>query len=478
MNVLVISTNRSALPAPVMPLGACIAAEAAERAGHRVRLLDLMFARDPLAAAAAELKRTKPDVVGLSVRNIDNNDIRNTAFFIGDVAALVRVIRSATGAPVVLGGAALGVMPGEIMRFTGVSCAVLGDGESVFPKLLESLSGGGPLEQVPGVAWMEGGILRTGPHPSHFTQDCPAPDFSRWIDSRAYVSSLATVPLQTKLGCHFDCVYCTYRKIEGSRYRLFTTESVFEAISRLAVSGFRDIELVDNVFNSPYAHALEICEGITRIKPRLRSGVRFQSLELNPLYVDDVLMDAMEKAGFAGIGMTVESASDAVLAGLRKGFTAEDVFRAAEVVRRHDLPCVWIFMLGGPGETEATVRETLRFAETRVRPGDVLFFNAGIRIYPGTGLEDIAREQGVLDVSPSDMLAPVFYVSPDVKLDWMIEQIGRAMSTHMNFINADSIGLSFLPAIHRLGYFLGLRPPLWKHTRLIRRGLRLLGVNA
>ncbi|HEX9113776.1 MAG TPA: B12-binding domain-containing radical SAM protein, partial [Nitrospirota bacterium] len=55
MNVLIICTNRNKLPVPVLPSGACMIAEAAERAGHSVRLLDLMFQPDPLRAIKAEL---------------------------------------------------------------------------------------------------------------------------------------------------------------------------------------------------------------------------------------------------------------------------------------------------------------------------------------------------------------------------------------------------------------------------------------
>ena len=185
----------------------------------------------------------------------------------------------------------------------------------------------------------------------------------------------------------------------------------------------------------------------------------------------------MERAGFVGMGITLESASDPVLRGLKKGFTTREVHHAAEVVRRHGIPCAWIFLLGGPGETEETVKETLRFAENRIGPRDVAFFNTGIRIYPGTELESIARRQGVLSRPPEDMLFPVFYVSPDVDASWVERELKKSMNRHMNFLNMESLGLSFLPTIHRIGYRLGLQPPLWKHTRIIRRCLRLAGMD-
>ena len=105
------------------------------------------------------------------------------------------------------------------------------------------------------------------------------------------------------------------------------------------------------------------------------------------------------------------------------------------------------------------------------------FFNIGIRVYPGTELERIAREEGVLATPPGEMLEPVFYVSPTLDLDWLTETMRQTMATYMNYINSNTIGLSFLPAMNRLGYRLGVKSPLWRHTRFIRRGLRVLGMD-
>ena len=474
MNILIISTNRNALPMPVMPIGACMAAEAAERAGHRVSFLDLMFEQDPHAAIRSEIRRSRPDVVGVSVRNIDNNDMRAPVFFIPTLRTLIDVVREATDAPVILGGGALSVMPEEILRAVNVSLGVLGDGEVVFPKLLERISQNSPLDNMPGTAYAGNGTYRKTPCDSTgFSDECLTPDYHKWLNVPAYQSQLATAPVQTKQGCQFQCVYCTYRKIEGSAYRLSSPRSVADAISRLSASGLRDIEFVDSVFNAPHDHAMSVCEALSRIKHK----ARLQSLELNPLSFDDELVLAMEQAGFSGIGLTVESAADDVLRGLRKGFTSCEVHHAAEVVRRHRLPCAWIFLLGGPGETQETVLKTLRFAETQIRPQDVAFFNIGIRVYPGTEMESIARAQGALSLPAGEMLSPVFYVSPQVDAGWITRELKKSMSSHMNFINSDSIGLSFLPLIHRIGRRLGVRPPLWRHTRLIRKGLRLIGMD-
>ena len=302
-----------------MPVGACMVAEAAERAGHKVRVLDLMFEQNPLNTLESELNKSNPDFIGLSVRNIDNNDMQNPVAFFKDLKPLMDTIRSKTPAPVVLGGAAVSVMPEELLRYTGANWAVLGDGEVVFSKLLSALSQGKIPGKLPGIAWLEDNVFKKIPALSTVFERLSVPNFHRWIDVHAYLSRLSTVPIQTKLGCHFKCIYCTYRKIEGHDYRLRDPEAVIDAIKNLVAAGLHDIEFVDNVFNSPYDHALTICEGLARSQ----SGARLQSLELNPLFIDDTLLTAMERAGFVGIGITVESASDIVLDRLQKGFTAK-----------------------------------------------------------------------------------------------------------------------------------------------------------
>lgn len=472
MKVLLISTNRNPLPMPVMPVGACLVAQAAERAGHDVQLLDLMFVRETKAAIRDALVRNPPDLIALSVRNIDNNAMTDPHFFLHELRELMGEIRSMSCAPLVLGGAALGVMPEQILRFCPALCCVTGSGETVFPLLLENISRNGPLEDVPGIAWLHQEIFQKNRPPAG-APGCHVPDYNRWLDVPAYTSQLATFPLQTKTGCQFNCVYCTYPVIEGNDCLLKDPDRVADAVFRLAAAGFRDIEFVDSIFNSPRDHAMQVCEALARV----RHGARLQCLELNPLHFDHELVQAMERAGFRGMGITLESAADPVLQGLRKGFASSDVHRAAAVVRDCSIPCAWIFMLGGPGETRHTVRESIDFARSQIRPRDVAFFNIGIRIYPGTELESIARREGLLKLDRQEMLEPVFYLSPEVDMPWLKQELSRALAENMNFISMDSLGLPFLPTIYRTGKALGMRPPLWRYTRLVRRCLRLAGMD-
>jgi radical SAM superfamily enzyme YgiQ (UPF0313 family) len=282
---------------------------------------------------------------------------------------------------------------------------------------------------------------------------------------------LAAAPLQSKRGCPFSCIYCTYGISEGREYRLVPPKELAAAVGRLAAMGCRDIEMVDNVFNSPYDHALEICEALARNRP----PVRLQTLELNPAFIDDELLGSMARAGFVGVGVTADSAADPVLARLRKGFNLSQLESAAESIRRSSLPCLWIFLVGGPGETEATMAETFSFARRCLRPGDAAFLNIGVRIYPGTELEALAREEGVLSATTEEMIEPVFYFSPALDFNRALNQVRRTVAENLNMIDSATFGHPWLPVVNHLFSRLPLKRPLWRHTRSIRRVVRALG---
>lgn len=472
MNVLIIAANRNRHPAPVIPYGACMVAEAAAAAGHRVELLDLMFQSDQEGAVAAALRRFSPEVIGLSVRNLDNNDMQAPAEFVTELTQITETVKRLSSAPLVLGGPAVGIMPEPLLCRTGAACAVLGDGEAVFPALLRAWSNGGGWGRVPRLAWLEHGRYReSAATRGALVNSTITPQFPRWLDLRSYRANLTAIPLQSKRGCPFSCIYCTYGLSEGREYRLFPPEEVAAAVHRLAAMGCRDIEFVDNVFNSPYDHALAVCHYLACN----RAPVRLQTLELNPAGIDDRLLSAMAQAGFVGVGVTAESAADPALAGLKKAFTASEVARAAAAIRRSPLPCFWMFMLGGPGETPETVRQSIRFAQRTLRPGDVAYFNVGLRIYPGTELENIARQDGILSSSGVEMLAPVFYFSPDLDYEWTLNQVRKAAADHLNILHSASLSHPWLPKVNRLFSRLPVRRPMWRHTRAIRRVVRTLG---
>lgn len=468
--VLLVSTNRERAPYPVVPNGLACVASALEEAGHEVRVLDLMFARDTDAAVRGTARGFDPDVVGVSVRNIDNSDAIALRHYTPDAVATLAALREAAPrARIVAGGAAFGVAPLALFRALGVDYGVAGDGERATVALVNALAAGREPGEIPGlVRARDGEAVFTPPGEDADLDALPRPRLHRWFDLARYERIGATMPIQTKRGCVYKCVYCTYRNVEGWGYRLRDPEAVAEEIAELRAHGVRHFDFVDSTFNSPPGHARDVCAAIAR----RRLGVTLETTNFTPAAAFPDLLASMRAAGFTSLGITAESASDAVLERMRKGFGAETVHRAAERVEAAGIRTLWIFLVGGPGETAATLEETLRFAAWRLGRGDAVYTTVGLRVYPGTTLHEIAVSEGRLEAG-DPLLDPTFYFSPELTLEATVARLRRFAADHPRFMFSADSRSTILPWLTRAASLLRLPRPHWRYMGLFQRLARL-----
>ena len=142
MRVLLISANTEGLNMPTLPLGLAYVAASTRKAGHEVRYLDLMAQEDAQAVIKKIVQDLRPDVVGISVRNIDDQDMANPDFLLEPVKKVVAACRSLSAAPVVLGGAGYSMYPQPALEYLGADMGIQGEGEESFPLLLDSIERG------------------------------------------------------------------------------------------------------------------------------------------------------------------------------------------------------------------------------------------------------------------------------------------------------------------------------------------------
>src|SRR4051812_38538339 len=265
--VLLVSTNRERQPYPVVPNGLACVASALDAAGHKVRFLDLCFARDPLTAARDAARSFKPDIVGVSVRNIDNSDAIALRHYTPEARDILHSLRhAAPKAKIIAGGAAFGVAPEALFRDLEVDYAVAGDGERASVALIDALISGDTPESIPGVVRAQNGtVVFTPPGEDADLDSLPGPQLHRWVDLARYQRHGATIPIQTKRGCVYKCIYCTYRNVEGWGYRTRDPELVADEITELkSKARVQHFDFVDSTFNSPPGHAIQVCEAIIR----------------------------------------------------------------------------------------------------------------------------------------------------------------------------------------------------------------------
>jgi len=470
--VLLISANRERAPQPVVPNGVACVASALDAAGHDVRVLDLCFAGDPEREARRVVREMAPDVIGVSVRNLDNSDSIALRHYTPEVTSLMAAIRAERpSSTIVAGGAAFGVAPESLFRALGVDYAVAGDGERASTALIDALAAGREPGAIPGLVRRSGeGTVFTPPGEDADLDSLAPARMHRWLDLARYQRHGATVPVQTKRGCVYKCVYCTYRNVEGWGYRLRDPELVTDEIEDLMHHGVRNVDFVDSTFNSPPGHAIGICEAIIRRGLRLH----LDTTNFTPAAVSDELLSVMRRAGFRSLGITAESASDPVLSRLEKGFDAAKVRVVAERVERAGIRVLWIFLLGGPGETPATMEETLAFAASRLARGDAVYLTVGLRIYPGTTLHRIALGEGVV-AADDPLLAPSFYFSPSLDFDTAVVRLRQFAARNPRFMfSADSRSV-ILPYLTRMASLLRLPRPHWRYMGLFQRLARIGG---
>ncbi|MBI2877386.1 MAG: cobalamin B12-binding domain-containing protein [Candidatus Tectomicrobia bacterium] len=456
-SILLVQTNRERLPQPVIPLGLGLVAAATAQAGHQVKVLDLCFSKDPERELAERLRRRAYDVVGLSIRNLDSSDALRPHSYLEEVRALVRTVRRVTPVPLIIGGAAVSIAPAAMAEYLGADHALTGAGEYALPALLKQWGNGGPRPRR----------VFSGEDPPTGASALPPAAGHTALALGRYLVRHRWLPVQTKRGCSFGCIYCTYSRIEGSVPRCRSAESVVDELkalrSRFRVNSF---ELVDSTWNHPVEHAKEICEAI------LSAGLRpnLQSLTLHAGSCDGELLRLMVRAGFCGVGCSPDSASDRMLDQLGKGLGSDQLARTIDAVHQASLPGLWFFLLGGPGETEETVAETFRFIRKRLRRRrDIVMITCGLRIYPGTELERRARAEGLLDAS-HNLLEPVFYFSPGLRRERLRELL-RQQADDRWILMADT-HLRAIEPFRRLHALLRLRKPFWAYAGMVGRWLR------
>lgn len=427
LRVLLISANTEKLPDPVFPLGTAYMAAVAAQHGHDVETLDLCFLDAVRPALEHKIREFQPQVVGISLRNLDSSSYPHNTSYIDDYKWLVDAVRELSDASVVLGGSAFTVMPNTILEFLGADVGVAGEGEMAFPWVLGRLAEGEGLSSTAEFRCetVNGGVCVT-PLARIRRLDGTGLPLRQRFDVSAYYERGGALNVQTRRGCQFECVFCSYPLIEGAQVRMRSAVSVADEIQAIREElQVRHWFFVDNIFNMPIRHCKEVCAELAA----RRLDIEW-SAYLNPKFVDEELCQLMARSGCKAIEFGTDSGSAVMMARLKKEFDVEDLRRTSALCHRHGLKFCHSLIFGGPGETAQTVSETIELMD-EIKPTAVIAMT-GIRVLPGTGMVEIALQDGQID--PDDnLLYPKFYIAPGLADD-LIERIDSYARRHSNWI--------------------------------------------
>jgi radical SAM superfamily enzyme YgiQ (UPF0313 family) len=411
---------------PVLPLGMAFVARAAEDAGHEVSQINLMAEPEALKTLAERIQKVQPDIIGLSVRNIDDQVSFQPRFLLDPVKAIVSICRQNSEAKIVLGGAGYSIYPRHALKYLAADMGIQGEGEHSFVTLLDRLKNDDDLSNIPGLYHAERGITNSPATSKKIDQNLfPQPGRHIFALENAG-DEIIWLPFQTRRGCPLNCSYCSTPSIEGKITRKRAPGLIIDALAAYVSAGFDHFFFVDNTFNLPSGYSKELCDQM--IESNL--NITWRGI-LYPWKIEKELVAKMAESGCVEVSLGLESGSDIILKKMNKQYRTVDVRRASDLLKEGGIRRMGFLLLGGPGETRQTVLESLEFADSLAL--EMVKVTVGIRIYPGTELAFHARRTGQIS-SDDNLLLPQFYIENGME-SWIRQTVGAWMKDRPNWIH-------------------------------------------
>jgi anaerobic magnesium-protoporphyrin IX monomethyl ester cyclase len=414
----------------VYPIG--LAYLAAHLDDHTVDIFDINLHREePYPALAACIDKFKPDVVGISLRNMKvGMPNMHTDDFQPQQETIAFIKTRCPGIKVIAGGTAFSLYAEAMMqRMPGIDIGVWGEAEHRFPALLRNLD---EPSQVPGVYFrgQDGALVWTG-RPPQVDFSALRPPRRELVDHAPYLeSSFVSVGVQAKRGCALRCVHCSDVYLVGHDIRMRTPEAVVDEMEHMVRDhGVRQMFFCDQIFNIPVNHAIAICKEIVSRGLDVKWSAWFNEHRKT---LPDELMVWLKRAGCGLLSFSPDHVDDRMLKNLDKNFRYADMLYTVEVAKRHGMDVEYSFFLNSPGEDWRSLMAILKFViHARLKLGRqmrlfTLLMMQPIRIYPHTKLAEMAREAGI--ISPDHDLIEGQFWNPG-KLQYAVQGIQSGAAT-------------------------------------------------
>jgi radical SAM superfamily enzyme YgiQ (UPF0313 family) len=264
-----------------------------------------------------------------------------------------------------------------------IDIVVRGEGERT---MLDIVSGK-ELAKTEGLAFRQGGgVVTTGVRPLIENLDeLPFPARHLFPLSK-YRAFSAGGSLVTGRGCPFNCIFCAGHKMTGRRFRQHSPKLVVDEMQVVHELGFEELHIEDDLLTVNHAHVNAICEEILDRGLKLKWNA-FSRVDT----INRDLLGTMKQAGCVGLLFGVESGNQEILDRAKKKITLEKARRAVALTKEAGMRAVTSFILGLPGETRETIRQTYDFARELATP-------YGLHVlapFPGTEVREKADEYGI-----------------------------------------------------------------------------------
>jgi len=424
--ILLISSNVYQYPYPVYPSGMSAVSGALKNAGHQTFQYDMLFPERPLEQV---MKDFNPDITGISVRNIDNEDsLSRDNHWSGDaVKNIVSVVKKVKNIPVFLGGAGFSVIGEEFLNYAGADFGIIGAGEISTVGLVSDILSGNTKNKI----YYSKGIANIIP-------DIDANLLKKYIDAGGLLGVIS------KRGCSYSCGYCSYPSIDGD-FVSFDAKTIVSYIKKLETEyGVKEIFFTDSVFNDSCGFAKALCKEMIKQKTTVRFAAYF-----NPAGTSFDELKLYKEAGLFAVELGTDASTDTTLKALHKPFGFKEVENFQNMCDELKIPCAHFIIFGGPGETMQTVSEGLENIK-KLKNGVVMVFS-GIRIHYGTEIYKQALSERKITEETS-LLKPHYYFSDKIDISEMNKMIERSFKGDRRRIFPPEKGEEMMKTVRKFGY--------------------------
>jgi anaerobic magnesium-protoporphyrin IX monomethyl ester cyclase len=383
---------------PFIPLGIAYLGAVAEKEGHQVTVIDCQAEKLSYDNFRSRIAQISSDVIGVTA----------TTLLYKSAMKLITIAKEVQPTAVTMLGGSHGTFWDEnaLNEYPALDIVVRREGEQTLIEILEKLESQSNLSNVLGITYRDGDkTVRNEDRP--FIEDLdslPFPAHHLLPLEKLKHNGKLLVPLVSSRGCVFWCDFCSTVRMFGRGYRMRSPKNVVDEMQYVHEKlGVDQVTFYDDAFSVDRNRVVKICEELhsRKLKIMWDCGTRVDM-------VDRELMQIMKDAGCIAVWLGVESGSEAMLGAMNKSIKLDQTRKAYKTAQKVGLITIANVVLGFPGETEQTAKETVQFLK-QLNPDDVGFYIA--TPYPGTPMYEQVIKNGwlrVTDFNKYDTAGPTF----------------------------------------------------------------------
>jgi len=350
MRVAIVAPPYPLEEAPAPPLGVTYVAAAFEAAGAEVQIFDYIISRYTPEKLRAQIDAFRPDVLGATSVTLN---------FPGAAEIVCEAKRHRPSLITLMGGPHVSFSAERTLNdFPGIDLIVAGEGERTIAELMTEGLNPEKWGEIRGLVFRRNGrVVINEPQPFIDDLDTLPLPARHLLPLSRYQALGYSISIITSRGCPYSCIFCQGRRMVGNKVRLRSPQLVVDEIEEILSYGIDRINVADDLFVSSRGKVKEVCDEI------IRRGLRFGwSAFARVNTVDLESLKLMREAGCDSVSFGVETGNPEMLKLIRKGISLDQVRHAVSLCREAGIIAHTSFIVGLPGETCETLRETGEFA--------------------------------------------------------------------------------------------------------------------